>query len=630
MKGPLIRRARRALDDARRRFGSIGVAVAALAVFGVLAAGALLLRRWIRYEPPIEVAPALEFRMGYNLDFPGDWTNLPPFIDNIRNARGVTGGCADGDAECHPTRHLDLDARGWVKSLRYRDDASRSYERVEIIFNSSKERADIGEPFVVTWQGRGEVEVVGAEDARQLGERRITFTLPSGLSLLRITSIDPEGTGDYLRDIRVFRAAHEPRVVRGEIFNPEMLEYLAPFRSLRFMDWMQTNTPGRCSGGERDGEPCHAVSNEACGAAGRCLMAGDWSERPALDRAFWIDSGQFLDHSAPERGSKLGGYPVEVMVALANELGAAPHFNMPAHADDNYFRQFATFLRDNLKPELPASVEYSNEVWNWGFPQADYAKARAAELWPGEGTGWVQFMAVRTHQMCKIFREVFAGQRQRLRCLISPQTGWRGLAEEVLDCPSWVRQHPEDESCTEYVDAINVSGYFAGCLPSHPEVILGWLREGKEAALAKAFQQLEHGGVIEDCEGEAVDNLDYTIEGYRHFMQLAARRGLGLEVYEGGTHFDYSADGERGHPEVAQFLVEVTRDDRMYQAYQRNYEGFRSAGGSTFNVWGWIAPNDPFANADTILDRAHPKYRATADFARRWTRVSAASLPARQ
>ncbi|HVZ31485.1 MAG TPA: hypothetical protein VG963_03620, partial [Polyangiaceae bacterium] len=328
------------------------------------------------------------------------------------------------------------------------------------------------------------------------------------------------------------------------------------------------------------------------------------------DQAIWIHTGQFLDNRAPERGSKVGGYPLEVLVALANAAHAAPHFNMPADSDDEYVQKFAEYVRAHLDPALPVAVEYSNEVWNWSFPQANYAKERAAQLWPKEGTGWVQYMAARTSNMCRIFHEAFAGQEERLRCLISPQTGWRGLAEDVLDCPAWIAQHPADESCTKYVNAINITGYFAGCLPSHPEVVSRWLAEGHDSALTKGFEQLNHGGLIEDCSGEAVDNLDHTIDNYAYFAQLAVRRGLGLEVYEGGTHFEYSGDDVH----VKKFLVDLTRDQRMYEAYTRNFDGFRKAGGSTFNIWGWIAPNDPWANADSLSDRSHPKYRAVVDF----------------
>jgi hypothetical protein len=581
-----------------------------LAALGVLLLGAAWrLRRWYRNRP-IEVPLAADFRLGYNLDFPGDWTNLPPFIDHFKNARALYGACSEADSDCDQTAHLDLDEHGWVRSLRYRDDPERSYAYVEVIFNTSKQRSDIGQPFFVTWQGQGDVEVYGAPDAtRDAQKRRISFRLPTDTAILRLRQIDPERHGDYLRNVQIFRADQEEALAAGKIFNPELLSYLAPFKSLRFMDWMQSNAPGRCNGGNHDGEACYAVSNESCDG-GTCVMPGKWQERPTEDQSIWISSGQFLDNANPGRGPKVGGYPVEILVGLANEAHASPHFNMPADYDDEYVQKFAEYVRDHLAPELPVAVEYSNEVWNWGFPQANYAKERAAQLWPTESSGWVQYMALRTHNLCRIFHQVFTGQEQRLRCLISPQTGWRGLAEDVLDCPAWVAAHPEDEACTKYVDAINITGYFAGCLPSHPEVISGWLAGGREAAMAKGFQQLEHGGLIPDCQGEAIDNLDYTIDSYRYFMQLAARRGLGLEVYEGGTHFEYGGDDA----EVRQFLVDLTRDARMHDAYVRNFDSFRRAGGRTFNVWGWVAPNDPWANAQSIVDREHPKYRAMVDF----------------
>jgi len=588
--------------------------VVLMALGVLLLGGAWRLRRWYKNRP-IEVPLAADFRLGYNLDFPGDWSNLPPFIDQFKNARALYGACSEADSDCDQTQHLDLDEHGWVRSLRYRDDPERSYAYIEVIFNTSKQRSDIGQPFVVTWQGQGEVEVYGAPDATRDGQqRRITFHLPADVAILRLRKIDPgraagSQPGDYLRNVQIFRADQEQALAAGKIFNPELLSYLAPFKSLRFMDWMQSNSPGRCNGGSHDGDACYAVSNESCDG-GTCVMPGKWHERPTADQSIWISSGQFLDDANPGRGPKVGGYPVEILVGLANEVHASPHFNMPADYDDEYVQKFAEYVREHLAPDLPVAVEYSNEVWNWGFPQANYAKERAAQLWPNESSGWVQYMALRTHNLCRIFHQVFAGQERRLRCLISPQTGWRGLAEDVLDCPAWVAAHPEEEACTKYVDAINITGYFSGCLPTHPEVISSWLAAGREAALSKGFQQLEHGGLIPDCEGEASDNLDSTIDSYRYFMQLAARRGLSLEVYEGGTHFEYGGD----NVEVRQFLVDLTRDPRMHDAYLRNFDSFRRAGGRTFNVWGWVAPNDPWANAQSILDRDHPKYRAIVDF----------------
>ena len=556
-------------------------------------------------EARVLSAPRKASTLGYNMDFPGDWTNVPPFIDQMKNARALQGDCSSADPDCDPIAHLDLDDHGWLKSLRYRDDASRAYSAAHAIVNSSDERPDIGETFVVTWEGNADVRVYNGGDVQETpGQRRLTFVLRAGETMLVLRDID---ASDPARNIRMFRADHEGLLARGEMFSPEMLAFLAPFGSLRFMDWMQSNAPGQCSGGRSNGRECYAVTRDDCGDGSVCLMPGHWDERPTSDQVSHQAAGQYLDNRHPELGTKVGGYPVETLVALANRAGVDPHFNMPVDFDEAFVRSFATFVRDNLGPGLRASVEYGNEVWNWGFPQAQYANTLGRQMWPDEGSAWVQFAAGRTSEMCHVWKEVFAGQEDRVRCLISPQTDWKELAETVLECPAWVASHPGSGPCYESVDAINVTGYFAGCLHDHAALLEDWLRQGTGAALDLAFEQLEHGGLIEDCR----DSLDDTIQTYAYFQNLAAPRGLDLYVYESGTHFAYDTDDS-----VRQFLVDMTRDERMYDLYTRNFDGFRSAGGSQFNVWGWVAPNDAWANSDSVLQNDHPKYRAIVDFVR--------------
>lgn len=549
-------------------------------------------------------APRSPSMLGYNMDYPGDWTNLPPFIDQMKNARAFQGDCGSADPDCDRAAHLDLDARGWVKSLQYKGDPSRSYVAVSAVLNTSSDRPDIGQTFVVSWQGTGEIAVHnGADVTVDHARKRLTFRLQADNTVLAVRAIDPS---DYPHDIRVFRADYEALLDAGEVFDPDMLEFLAPFGSLRFMDWMQSNAYGQCSGGSRHGEACYSVIKETCEGGGVCVMPGRWEERPSADQPSHQAWGQYLDNARPELGTKVGGYPVETMVALANRAGVDPHFNMPADYADGYVRAFAEYVKANLGPGLTASVEYSNEVWNWDFPQAQLANALGRELWPDEGSAWVQYAAGRTSNMCRIWKEVFAGAGHRVRCLISPQTTWPEMAETVLECPAWVASQPGSGPCYEHVDAINITGYFSGCLHENADTLQSWMAEGYDAALERAFSQLEHGGSIDGCD----DSLDGTIAAYSYFQELAAARGLDLYVYESGTHFAYYDDEA-----VRQFLVEITRDERMYDAYQRNFAGFRAAGGSMFNVWGWVAPNDAWANSETLFDREHPKYRAIADFA---------------
>lgn len=579
----------------------------------VVIAGGLwrIRKRFIPQLPRIAVQPVQKFQMGYNLDFPGDWTNLPPFIDHFKNARGFAGVCEP--VACDPIAHLDLDAQGWLKSLTFRDDPTRSYSYVESILNTTAVRSDQGKPFAVTWEGNGKLDVDDAPELSdpKLRSARLHFVPKGDYSVLRLYSTDPQATGDYVRNIRVFRQDQETLVDKGQLFNPDMLDYLSPFGSLRFMDWMHSNEMGRCSGGGRAGLDCYAGQEPSCGS-GSCTMPGNFAERPLPDQAMLLHSAQFLDNAHPERGRKVGGYPLEVMLALANELKANPHFNLPAQYDEHYVQQWGELVRDKLSPLLLVTVEYSNEVWNDNFPQAEYAQKQAHARWPGEPTGAGQFFAMRTDNLCRILREVFAGQTERLRCVISPQTAWRERVADVLDCPLWVAENPDRKSCVENVDAINISGYFSGCLHSHPEMLQQWSEKGQAEALRLAFAQLEHGGKIDNCQGDALDNLDQTIASYDFFGQVAAHRGLGLTVYEGGTHFEID-----DKPSVARdLLVAVTQDARMQELYRRNFEGAYRVGVASFNSWGWVAPNDTWANAESAVDRKHPKYRAIVEFAR--------------
>src|SRR5262249_5215718 len=121
----------------------------------------------------------------------------------------------------------------------------------------------------------------------------------------------------------------------AQVFTPELLRVLAPFRSLRFTGWMLT------------------------GIGGSSLS--DWSNRPRAS-AF---------------GASPYGIPYEHLVALVNQTGRDAWVSIPVAASDDFVQQFADYLRSNLNfdriNQLRADqgisgpfkliIEYSNEVW---------------------------------------------------------------------------------------------------------------------------------------------------------------------------------------------------------------------------------------------------------------------------
>ncbi len=557
-------------------------------------------------EANLPAGPSGTATLGYNLEYPGEWSSAPPFIDQMKSTPLFYGEC-DGGEPCDENAHLDLDPAGWPRSMAFRDDPTRRYDRIQRVLMTTNFRSDIGERFVITWEGNGDFDLGEfSEFEGDRSTRRLTFLLPEGTIYLRLFDFDP---ADPLRNIRVYREDYEAALQDGDIFNPELLEYLAPFRGLRFMDWALSNVPGQCSGGENHGADCYRDAFGDCGA-GTCVTPGIWQERPTLDRSSWISWGQYIDPAAPALGSRQGGYPIELMILLANRVGKDAHFNIPTAYTDEYLRNYAEMVRDGLAESLTATFEYSNEAWNWGFPQTEYGRVQGELVMPGNETGYLQYVAGRTDDMCRVIKEVFAGQEQRVRCVISPQTSWTTLADTWLQCPDLVAAQPERENCYRYVDAININGYFSGCLPDRTEEVLEWLSGGEAVAVDMAFEQLLHGGLLSNCDE---DNLDQTIANYTFYRDAAEARGLGLYIYESGTHFEYTSQREDFDPAVQQLLVKVTQDPRMHEAYLRNFRGFSAAGGSMMNVWGWVA-DELWSNVVSLTDWEHPKYQAIRDF----------------
>jgi hypothetical protein len=58
----------------------------------------------------------------------------------------------------------------------------------------------------------------------------------------------------------------------------------------------------------------------------------------------------------------LTNIPVEYMVALANQLGANPWFNIPHMASDSYVKNFISLVHKNLRPDLKVNILVYNAL----------------------------------------------------------------------------------------------------------------------------------------------------------------------------------------------------------------------------------------------------------------------------
>lgn len=125
-------------------------------------------------------------------------------------------------------------------------------------------------------------------------------------------------------------------------------------------------------------------------------------------------------------GGITGSLPIEAQVQLANRVGCHLWTNIPAWANDNYVTQLATVVRDGLDSTKLFFPEYSNEVWNFGFPQTAWASKR------GQAFGWSTssnqaiygYYGLRVRQiMGNLIPAVFSGLMTRLKRVMAYQGG---------------------------------------------------------------------------------------------------------------------------------------------------------------------------------------------------------------
>ncbi len=538
--------------------------------------------------------------LAFGLNGIEDWSTQQPFIDVMKTSRPWLGhqegrwGGTDNEA----LKEMGaLDAQGWPVAI---PQGVTSLESLILTSLPAAARHAAG-VYHLTYAGAGEIEITGASNVTY-DEGYITFEYkPNGDRLVgvRIHETDPEGTGDYIRDISVVHDSNLQAHAEGEIFNPLWLDLIDDVHALRFMNWMETNNS----------------------------LVSSWDEAPALDYHTYVD-----------------GAPVEIMVELANQAGTEPWFTLPYHADQEYIEQFATYVRDTLDPSLRAHYELSNEVWNKQFDQARQSDAEAlVRFGEPHSDGWVQNYAAKATEMTDILDKVYAEAEDQLIKVISTQTGWLGLEEPILTAPAW--QEMGNEAPYKSFDTYAITGYFDGGLGrDKAKLVHDWISESRaKAALAAderglsgrarsawieehaydhatelAVQELRDGSVSGDSKG----SLAHLAEVFAYHANVAEEYGLDLVMYEGGTHIvgvGENVDDE----ELSAFFQHLNYADGMGVLYQELLASWERAGGSLFNAfvdvarpnkWGsWGALrhlNDATARYDALMafNAAHPRF----------------------
>jgi hypothetical protein len=458
-----------------------------------------------------------------------DWSTQLPFLDQMKSARPWVAHSAD---TWGAWTFEDLLAGGYLGPdgwpLRLPDGAAAI--ETFILTDMPEETAGVTGRYVLRWQGQGDLSIGGRATDIDIRDREIRFNTTPGLGTvpIAISATDP---ADPIRAITVVREDQLDLYDGGATFNPLFLRQIRDLRMVRFMDWMNTN-----------GSPV----------------------------VTWDDGPQPDDFSYMWRG-----VPAAVLVDLANQIGADPWFTLPHQADDAFVTRFATYVHDHLDPRLRAHAEWSNEVWNWQFPQTSWAAEQAQARWGVEGgDAWMQFNGHRAAEVADLWTAVFADAPDRLVRVVATQTAWTGLEIPMLDAPLRVAEglRPPVDS----FDAYAVTGYVGGDMGYDPMPgrIRDWLAEGgTAAAVAGATAHLRDQSLAE-----------YVDQFLPYQVQVARDRGLRLVMYEGGTHVVGGMDVVDDQA-LTDFYIALNYSPGMAGVYADLITAWHAAGGTAFNAF---------------------------------------------
>jgi hypothetical protein len=351
------------------------------------------------------------------------------------------------------------------------------------------------------------------------------------------TSTSATGTG--ITEFRLLRPGYPAGTT--QVFTDEYLGCLtsAAFSTIRFMG--VTNTNG----------------NVEWTATGTTTQS--WSIRKKITDA----SIGTLDPL-----NKKDGWPWEYVIDLCNAANMDMWINIPVSVDDDYIRQLATLIKNNLKTSLNIYIEHSNEIWNWGFIQYAWNSARASEeMHAGTGnygadsTLWGQHRhAKRVRDAVTIFGSVLGTDQinKRIRGVLAgvtpdPQGFFiNGRLAGMLDYLNSTYGAPKN-----YIYAISVPLYYGGSAAS-----------GSDTSKTFTVDQ-----IIDSMQaGSDAGRSDRT-----KMIQLATTYQLpgGYCSYEGGPDIGGGSTHDVGN------RIRAVRAARQKDVYKRNFaDNFWDLGGN--------------------------------------------------
>jgi len=457
--------------------------------------------------------------------------------------------------------------------------------------------------YALSWDGTGSVTVgamgtaavasMGAVTTSMTGgvqHNTATVTLTQQLSTATAPQWFSFNATPPVSNVHVMAPSSE--VPAGSMFMKDFITRMQPFSTIRFMDPLNTNGN----------------------------LVKDWSERT------WPAGGS--------RGNTPQGMAYEDIIALANETGADIWINVPALATDDYVCRMARLFRYGEQGDMSNSacstsapagtattaplntksklyVEYSNEVWNWGFQQiediycmvwgmpdqttngkhcdvtAPTSTIGAAALadtslpWTNSNTynKATEFTLVLVKRVSDEFRAVF-GCSSGTGCQVQiPMNVQAAYAAEVDPGFSFLKQA---YGSTSAIDFMAVAPYFG-------------FDSGDDSSVDALFGDIT-GSILASTPDAGNGNA--IVNWLTGDLAEANKYGLPLVAYEGG----------QGLASASENTIAAQSDPRMYAAYQTYFSLWDKLVGRDhlFNHFDYVGTYGSYGSWGALVNQTDP------------------------
>jgi hypothetical protein len=393
-----------------------------------------------------------------------------------------------------------------------------------------------------------------------------------------VITITSSTLGNNLRNIRILPAVYDSNDVEGTDYPTFFAGYLAglePFHCIRFMDWFGTNNSYQVN----------------------------WSDR--------------IRTTLNSQGR--GNVAYEYAIELCNILDVDAWVCVPHMASDDYIRQMAILWRDSLETGLKIYLEYSNEVWNWGFwqthwidnngiyddgsyPAVDaYVRTDLAAI-EAAGGGYPEKDAYMMARIFNLWADVFGAETAlRIVRVGTGQQAWTDNSRRILEY--LFNTDTNHTGCDEFA----VGGYI-GMEKEQHDIFINY---GQNLSFGIMYYTM-----VNKFNAEEKTYILETAGYARNF-------GVDYIVYEGGQHM-LSYNNQNNWPYL-QMLYDFQVQPYMYNLYSMNFSVHVSqdVDCKLFMAYDYIGPRQSIYGSWGHLERLDqistdykvvaPKYQALLD-----------------